>query len=1313
MPELKRVPQAGKMNRDFHERILPPGEYREALNVNIGRSETSEVGTVENLLGNELVGALTVDLGGKTAKTIGSYRDNGNERIYYFVTTNDRFDESNADDEIHLVMEYDQLSGATRSLVSSNSLNFHKNFTITGVNLVDELLFWTDNRNEPRKINVDRARQDNTFYSSDDLMAVAKYSPFESASIVGVSETDTDGSEIDSNFLQDKLPRFSYRWRFNDGEFSVLAPFTPIVFSRLGGSEVVGEEESDAGEIPTFINAVKSVQLQTPTPSGFGITSVELIYKESTSQTLYIVEDKQVTTEETITFDYVSQDPFRTVPPSQLTRVSDAIPKVAKSQEVAGGRIVYGNYLQNFNLPTVDFAVSVQTDTEESNLPNFSVKSRRTYQVGIVLSDRYGRVTPVILSNSGGDTIFVNPLEGPDAFQGLTVTFDDVSQLSDFYSYKIVVKQREQEYYNWISIGTLNGGVERFGDSINKIPRDTTAEDPGNATISPVDTRVYPKVTNGSNDSTGSLIKVQQIVIRTGDAIVPGSPDSGLVVYETEPVISELNIFFETSTGGIISELASDVAINVSFYNCYILKTSAFHIEANRLRVGFNEPFFDIGVRAHVVNEDYSGEERRSNTLIHSSGFLNSRTGLNQLNQFNEAEGGITLSLDPSDGSIQKLYAEDTQLIIWQEDKVSRSPIDKDFIYSAEGGAVPVTSNTQYLGTIAPYAGEYGISRNPESFAIYGTQKYFTDRNRGVVLRLSQDGLSEINRAGMSDFFRDALRTSTEIIGSFSEYHNAYNLTIIGEGYDRNEDTNVATADRGYFTVGYEDDTRGWVTFKSFRQESGLTLNNRYYTFSGGQLWMHNSETASRNNFYNGGINESYVDFIFNDSPSVVKDFKTLGYEGRAGWVCDYIQTDIDTEGTPPTTETRYVNVSLDVTGSVSNIIFSGERIAQVISGEQTTFIVVVEPISLQYELDDLADVTLSIGGVEIVGDDKRINDGKIYFRINRIAVEDDTITATLGGNGAGLSFTVSLLTVNIFAGSIPNAELVGSVSRPFNNAGDTSFEVDINPDPDYYIEAGEITVNADALSSFSNGDVEEVLVGDDVRFLIPITVPEIAGSASITLSGSPTLKPLLTWVLTENLNINDVLTPSNSDELFMYRRSPRETDDTKESVLVLTPNETTEIALEDSFTLNTDGNFTEIGDVSIGEFQSNLTWTLRSDITTSDLTSTVTPVGSFTDATLSDTQGYESPVVGSLDVPDRTFTSTGNVPVELLVEYPQGAEFITGISSDEINPGDQPITYSIGDNLSGAQRQAVITVSPAYERLTGVTPVVFTITQA
>jgi hypothetical protein len=78
-------------------------------------------------------------------------------------------------------------------------------------------------------------------------------------------------------------------------------------------------------------------------------------------------------------------------------------------------------------------------------------------------------------------------------------------------------------------------------------------------------------------------------------------------------------------------------------------------------------------------------QQHRSNALIYS-GIFNSRTGINNTNQFSVGES-ITKSTDPANGSIQKLYAEDTNLIVFQENKVSRALIDKDAIYSAEGNA--------------------------------------------------------------------------------------------------------------------------------------------------------------------------------------------------------------------------------------------------------------------------------------------------------------------------------------------------------------------------------------------------------------------------------------------------------------------------------------------------------------------------------------------------------------------------------------------------------------------------------------------------
>jgi len=135
-------------------------------------------------------------------------------------------------------------------------------------------------------------------------------------------------------------------------------------------------------------------------------------------------------------------------------------------------------------------------------------------------------------------------------------------------------------------------------------------------------------------------------------------------------------------------------------------------IEESRIRGGYNNTNVDYGVRAYLVEEE-PNSTIRFNSLIYS-GIFNSRTGVNNTNVFSTADN-ITKSADPANASIQKLYAEDTNLVIFQELKVSRALIDKDAIYSAEGGGT-VTSSNLVIGTIQPYVGEYGISKDPGSF---------------------------------------------------------------------------------------------------------------------------------------------------------------------------------------------------------------------------------------------------------------------------------------------------------------------------------------------------------------------------------------------------------------------------------------------------------------------------------------------------------------------------------------------------------------------------------------------------------------------
>ena len=315
--------------------------------------------------------------------------------------------------------------------------------------------------------------------------------------------------------------------------------------------------------------------------------------------------------------------------------------------------------------------------------------------------------------------------------------------------------------------------------------------------------------------------------------------------------------------------------------------TDDWYIEESRIRGGYNNTSVDFGVKAYLV-EDNATQQNRFNSLIYS-GLFNSRTGVNNTNQFPTGTS-ITKSADPANGSIQRLYAEDTNLIIFQERKVSRALIDKDAIYSAEGSAA-ITSTQLVIGQIVAYAGEYGISNDPFSFAVYGYRKYFTDRNKGCVLRLSRDGITEISSYGMHDFFRDelALLANTDSIrGAWDIHTKNYVISI------QTNSTNK--------TLSFDEDVLGWTSFLTFKPSFMTSLGANFYSFTpemvnesatvsypGGSTFKHYTFN-NVNNFRNKcgvfyfTVNDSNVTLVLNSNPSVVKNFKTINYEGNAGW---------------------------------------------------------------------------------------------------------------------------------------------------------------------------------------------------------------------------------------------------------------------------------------------------------------------------------------------------------------------------------------------------------------------------------------------
>ena len=459
-------------------------------------------------------------------------------------------------------------------------------------------------------------------------------------------------------------------------------------------------------------------------------------------------------------------------------------------------------------------------------------------------------------------------------------------------------------------------------------------------------------------------------------------------VYETNPTISNLEIFFESSTSGKISDLNEEIRVSsqdsfkeIEFFNSFWLKriktsqppksfsaqgtligsgtspsrgvwplsqvqaspqteigpslapgtepvlgasygseddissteynyNNNWYLEESRIKGGFNNKEISLGARA-FLDEEEPIQQHRFNSLIYS-GVFNSRTGINRTNQF-PVGTVITKSANPEYGSIQKIYAEETNLLVFQENKCQRALIDKDTIYTAEGGTQTQSGNA-VIGQITPYAGEYGISRNPESFAIYSYQKYFIDRNRNAALRLSHDGITEISEYGMRDWFRDNLADLNDNFDNIFSVEldevTIMNPSSGGATYIEYNGTDISSAILndyiGCLIEYYDDNTSSWKPLINDSEQlflqsiDNITDPNRIYLSDYSVVNFSKIRFISKNRSYIVGgwdvYNKQYICSLQYNKSSTLTDttgkdysYHTLGFDEKInGWPSFY-----------------------------------------------------------------------------------------------------------------------------------------------------------------------------------------------------------------------------------------------------------------------------------------------------------------------------------------------------------------------------------------------------------------------------------------
>jgi hypothetical protein len=380
MANLTRNFIAGRMNKVVDQRLLPDGEYVDAMNVRMGSTEKSEVGVITNTMGNLPLTSLAYIDGtplSPNARCIGAIEDSANETIYWFV--NDPTFTVGATGKLDLIVSFNVNTNIlTYHIISiddgdgvNTTLNFNATYLITGVNIIENLLFFTDDYNAPRKIDITKNYANpiaNIDQFSAESILVIKRPPTQSPTVQLIT---TSGQE---NYLQDRFICFAYRYEYENGEYSATSQWSDIAFIPNPFEFSINSMLNEG--MTNFCNTA----IVNYNSGGPLVVAVELLFKESNKNIIKVIEkinkvDLGLADNQVYQFSFNNSKIFTVLSEAEILRLYDNVPRFAEAQTIMGNRLMYGNYVEGYDLidgngQPVKFEYIPQFITEEIGLVN-------------------------------------------------------------------------------------------------------------------------------------------------------------------------------------------------------------------------------------------------------------------------------------------------------------------------------------------------------------------------------------------------------------------------------------------------------------------------------------------------------------------------------------------------------------------------------------------------------------------------------------------------------------------------------------------------------------------------------------------------------------------------------------------------------------------------------------------------------------------------------------------------------------------------------------------------------------------------------
>ena len=491
----------GKMNMDIDERLIPKNQYVYAYNIEVTNpDDTSDAGVLRNCVGNMVpVNKFGYNLDIKDtygnaldgARCIGAVAVNEINALFAIITSvnedliikyTDYPDIPNPNNGVYGVvgnLQYILRAPKTgASYLSTRQLNLDSTFLVTGINYLNGFLMWTDNLNPPRLINTTSFLQYDGLkilpaagstttpvpWMEEDINVIVK--PPVSPPVLTLSNDGTD-----KNYMKDKFLYFSYRYKYQDGQWSSMAPFSSVAFYPASFSYSQASGNSGMENINNHVNI-------TVKTGSRRVMDIQLLFKDSQFENIYIIDtinkkkpivglSANPTIDNDTTWTYPSFDNskiYASLPSNQLTRLFDNVPVKSVAQDIIGSRLIYGNYTQYFDMYNVwgspvipNYTCSPYNEQfAASGQVRASWKTNRDYEIAISYLDDYGRMCTPITSKTNTCHIAASDAGKKNGI------YVEIKHYPPKWAkkYRLFVKQSRDKYYNLFPLSIENSTQE-------------------------------------------------------------------------------------------------------------------------------------------------------------------------------------------------------------------------------------------------------------------------------------------------------------------------------------------------------------------------------------------------------------------------------------------------------------------------------------------------------------------------------------------------------------------------------------------------------------------------------------------------------------------------------------------------------------------------------------------------------------------------------------------------------------------------------------------------------------------------------------